>query len=291
MNFQKKLFSFFIVVSFVLGFDTIDAQETNISHEANEGLIAESRDERILPDPYKEYLENLPLSHKIWNAIGASNFGYGLRSIGRSLPSNPYQLPGPVVEEFHDLLKEAQTVVGLSKERHLPAGLLNPEKIKAAAVAMPSAIIFNEIHLHGRSYGYKRFVVFHEAVHAKYDHLHPIVKSLIGVVGGVGASIAAIGIARVLIPPIKNKYLNTAVHLTTGAIVGHLAGFGLVKKLEGLAETRADTEGAFASRCGQCVSEHGSVSEHDVERGYLTCSELDAIADKLWVYSCEYHKN
>jgi hypothetical protein len=86
----------------------------------------------------------------------------------------------------------------------------------------------------------------------------------------------------------------------------HILPVYLIKKLGILNETRADTEGAFATRCGCCVSEsaestkslndkylkeYGYLNDKYLEKyGYLTASELEAIAYKLRFHSCEYHE-
>ena len=256
-----------------------------------------------LPDPYRDYLDNLSLNHKIWNAIGTSNFGYQIRRFSKKLDDLrglPPELYGPVGQDIHTLVQEAQTAVGISKDNHVRVGLLNPQSaylFLALAATTSKAIIFNEDYFSSNSYGVNRIIAHHESVHAKYDHGQ---DELISIFVGLGASIILKGIVDAFIPKNKNEELDRYkyVKMFASSILGFFVNYNLCNKLRVLSETRADREGCFASRCGQCVSDlanaRGSSEwqcKYFKESGYLTGPELNVIVKKLEKYSCDYHKN
>jgi len=304
MDFPKKLFFFFILVIFVLRCGTISAQEANISHKANGGLIAESFSDQVLPDPYKEYLKNLPLVHKIWNAFGASTPVYFFRYFRRNdLKGEPNQsrLHGPVSREIHELAEEAQAAVGIFKERRLFGGLLSnyrpgasaKEDSHTVAAAMEDVIVFNEESFSQRSYGYKMVAACHEATHVKYYHYS---DRLIAFLAGTASAIALDQVSNVLSSVHEYGHFAATVGRVAGVMAKGVVPSIVTSQLNILDETRADTEGAFATRCGDCVSEAAketgyltSSDEFYRDRGYLTGSELDAIAYKLRFHSCKYH--
>jgi hypothetical protein len=194
MNFQKKLFFFVMMVSFVLSCGTIGAQETNAPRWANEWLI-------VMPDPYEKYLEDLPLPRKIWNALGASDIAYIIRHFNDhdnvDMP-NEYRLPGPSSQEFYKLAQEGQTAVGISKDRHLPVGLLDfLEKSHVIGSVGLGVMLFNEESFKEIPYGLKKLTACHEAIHVKY---YSLMDKLIAFPAGYLLAMAFDQVSNQLVP-------------------------------------------------------------------------------------------
>jgi len=203
---------------------------------------------------------------------------------------------------YQELAKEAQTALGIAPKDQLPVKRIENIGIfsQFGAIAEPDFIYINEDRIKDRPYGYKRFALFHEVMHVKYDDVAKyeiIDASLLPLYFFTYFSMKQWGPA-----PVK-KFMEDHVsgwkwHVVLPFAIEVL--FSYLYNLPGC-ERRADVEGAYACACYQCVHEAAStrLSTDDKtfdaifqrKRGYLSKEELQAIADDLKEKNCccSYH--
>lgn len=193
--------------------------------------------------------------------------------------------------EYQSLVKEAQKRLGITQGKALPVRKLSSvySIMRIAAIASPTGIYVNESlsNLSNIPYGQKRCSLYHEVIHEKYhDASMALLVNIIALVVIFRATDYAL-------EPLSKSSLNQCLK-----IIISLGGVGyLSKKLIQFVESRADLEGHYATDCAICVKEHAQqrncmflTGDHPLQdRGYLSGSELNKIADDLGDKRCDYH--
>ena len=204
----------------------------------------------------------------------------------------------PASSEYQKLGKEAQEVLQVPQDRHVPIKKISPDSIMAplvAALAEPNAIYVNEEKLNKRSHGTKRCNLFHEAVHKKYNDSSS--ESVIEIGSFFGSGIAA----HTLINRIKPQGRYKILHALGVIAVGLGTDSFISTKYNRFRERRADIEGHYATQCFTCVEESAAHRKQSFEQennslknnGYLWTTDLEKIAHDLKTDNklCTFHKN
>ena len=188
-------------------------------------------------------------------------------------------------KEFQDLGEEAQYMVGIPEESHVPIKKIDPASPLAkivGAIAEPNAIYVGEEKLNERAYGCKRCALFHEAIHNKYNDLST--DSVLGLITFVGTSVFAYKAVKLL------KLLENRPTLCLAAsIIGCFASGFVSLKFHKYIERRADIEGHYATQCYVCVKESSDQRKKSFEQdnnplknnGYLWSADLEKISQDL----------
>ncbi len=266
LNRNYKIFSLLLI----FGTSIIYGNAESLKHKSfvNKGFCALAASKPVLG------FENKMLA-KVYNLIIGRVFGDELAS-----------------SEYQELGKEAQSVLGIAEQYHVPIKKFPPimSNFPAAALAMPGAIYINEDRLKSESYGAKRSCLFHEVIHKKYNDVSFNIAIEFGTLIGSGYFSSKL---------LSYASLSKWVHYPLVAIVSlfctNCAGIVYSKYME----RRADIEGHFATQCSECVQESASRRRRLVEieknplqnNGYLFADALEQIAQKLKSENklCHYH--
>lgn len=192
--------------------------------------------------------------------------------------------------ELQQLGAEAQAAVGIPAERQLPIRQDLHEKYKGSdAYTTADAIYVTAKVLDEKtSYGYKRCVLYHEAIHAKYND-SAILIPIIGIPLATN-TLAALLLFKKMHPQGTWKALYPLV-----ALIGAFSGMLISGEFEPYHERRADIEGCYATQCSACVYETAQPCSDDYisSEGYLSKKELIQIAHDLEQQGklCDYHRN
>ncbi|MCL4361277.1 hypothetical protein M1446_02900 [Candidatus Dependentiae bacterium] len=186
---------------------------------------------------------------------------------------------------YQDLGKEAQFSVGIPEAQHVPIKNF-PNLIKqlqSFAITSDTDIYIDEYYLDLALYGIQRCIIFHEAIHRKYNDLQYL-KNVTN---------KALGLKFDSEENLKN-YLKIYAEE--------------VQQCRSFCEHRADTEGLYATQCYMCVNEYlklqqlsfqeadetkNGISEKKMNYlGYATIDEMKKIVDNLMQQNkiCAYHK-
>ncbi len=202
-------------------------------------------------------------------------------------------------QQYIDLGKEAQDSVGIPQERQVPIKSFFKNMPFfgqfAGAVAEPDAICVNEEKLNQQTYGARRFAMFHEAVHEKYNDL-----SVDAIVELVAMIVFMVG-AHKLIKAIKPKGRFKALHVIAVIAAGFVGGSICSSYYHKFFERRADTQGIWAAACHKCAQEVADRRRVSFEqeknplryKGYLWANDFEQIAQELQNQGklCSHHKN
>lgn len=232
-------------------------------------------------------------------------------------------------KEYQALGKEAQNKVGVPSREQLPVKnipLYAKLPRNAYALASTDAIYIDPTQFSDLSYGEKRSIFFHEAVHVKYHDETKLERSLVDGLAQMAVLSVASGLAIKLLPffpSIKNglvklsdmripvlslgvsESLSTASEMST-PVLSVVSAFFLSSIYRSLRtsfhhEKRADIEGAYASSCYRCVGEQAEHApwrwgnEWDsmsmLANGYASRQDMYQIRDQLKLENkvCDYH--
>ena len=189
--------------------------------------------------------------------------------------------------ELQKMGAEAQSNVGIPLERQLPIRQ-NLQDKNHNANTNPDAIYVTERLLDEKaSYGFKRFVLHHEAIHAKHNDSAAFIP-VIGVplITGIVGSLL---LFKKMNPQGKLKLLYPLA-----ALAGACGSMFISGEYEPYCERRADTEGCYATQCSACVYEAAETcTDAHVSEGYLSKAEKRIIAHDLEQQGklCAYHRN
>ena len=216
-----------------------------------------------------------------------------------SLASSQVQLGTEDASELYQkLAREAQQAVGVPKEWYIPIkkiDAMSPLIPYVAAIIFSDALYVNEERLNNRSYGACRCILFHEAVHRKYnDRTVTVITKLAAL---VGSAILMHYTIKAIKPVGRYKVLHGLADILTGLSASAVASTNYIT----YRERRADIEGHYATHCSQCVHESAAMRRVAFEQennrlhynnGYLSANELEMIAYELEQHNelCEYHK-
>ncbi|MFZ5954466.1 MAG: hypothetical protein ACOYT8_05210 [Candidatus Dependentiae bacterium] len=140
---------------------------------------------------------------------------------------------------------------------------------ETVALTNSEGIFVNETALqYSPFYGFKRFIMHHEAIHYKYDDS---ISMLLCWFSGYYAS--RFTISKIFAQNKRTKFFSSIAEILTAIAVS--------KKYHRYAEHRADIEGAHATQCYHCLKEYVTASTDHSEYGYASHSELKSIAKKL----------
>ncbi|CAF1448257.1 unnamed protein product [Didymodactylos carnosus] len=197
--------------------------------------------------------------------------------------------------EYQELGKEAQCVLGIPEKYHVPIKKF-PSSLTSfpiAALATPEAIFVNEVRLNQEAYGAKRCVMFHEAIHKKYNDVG--FNLFIKLVTLFGSGFLARKLLLYFKPAIS-RWISypamSAIALITMCITARCYSYFI--------ERRAEIQGHYATGCSQCVQESAArrcrLAEIDKNflknnGGYLLADTLAEIAEDLKAQGklCSYH--
>jgi len=177
--------------------------------------------------------------------------------------TNNFELYENASREYITLGEEAQTAVGIPKKYQLPIKKFECKTEKhqdVYAFVHPDAIYINEDKLKNLPYGCKRCILFHEAIHAKYNDVFCAKALLI----------------PMFVPQIRCRYWNHREHRADA---------------EGCLATQC-------SKCvlerAKLIGSYSQIPQFLLEQhGYLSAEETKKIAESLSQQSklCVYHKN
>jgi len=200
----------------------------------------------------------------------------------------------------HQLLgKEAQTAVGVPAEYQVAIKKLSRQHplIKyIGAITETDGIYINEEQFNQLTYEAIRVLLFHEAVHKKYNDLSSftILRS-----GAFFSSIICIYSLLKRIDKFSSQAWLTQCGITYGLSL--IPSYFMLSKFQKFIERRADIEGAYASGCHVCVKQLALSRKWLFEEvynpikynGYLGYDELEKIVQELEQQSklCDHHKN
>jgi len=189
--------------------------------------------------------------------------------------------------ELQQLGVEAQADVGIPIERQLPIRQNLQDKNHNANTNADAIYVTARLLDEKASYGFKRFVLHHEAIHAKYNDSAAFLPVI-----GVPLITSIIGstlLFKKMNPQGKLKLLYPLV-----ALVGAVGSFFISGEYEPYCERRADTEGCYATQCSACVYEAAQAcTDAHVSEGYLSKAEKRIIAHELEQQDklCAHHRN
>jgi len=201
--------------------------------------------------------------------------------------------------EYQTLGEEIQTKVGIPKEHQVPIKILSPQHplIKyAGAIAETDGIYINKEKLDQAQFSLKRGLLFHEAIHKKYNDLSfgQILELLVFASSTISTYALLKQIDRIYSKP---WYVRWGIISLVGSIASIIADL----KFQKFIERRADVEGSYSCACYICVRDMALRRKQIFEEqynplkynGYLFCDELEKIAQELEQEAkvCEYHKN
>ena len=155
--------------------------------------------------------------------------------------------------EYQELGKEAQIAAGIPEEYHVPIKKIpstHPLASYVGAVAEPDAIYVNEERCNQVSYGARRSLLFHEAVHKKNIMILSS-DTLFELAMMAGLSFGTHAFIKAIKPVGKYKFL----HALAVALVGLYGGGYASSRYHHYFERRADIEGHYATHCSLCVHE------------------------------------
>jgi hypothetical protein len=230
------------------------------------------------------------LNHKTFfdKAIGSIAQSRAMNSFTSWLASKcPSQAPlAPL--ELQQLGAEAQADVDIPLERQLPIRQNLQDKDHDANTNPDAIYVTAKLLDEKTSYGYKRCVLYHEAIHAKYNDSAALIP-VIGVPLATGI-VGGLLLLKKMNPKGKLKLLYPLA-----ALAGALSGILISGEYEPYGERRADIEGCYATQCSACVYETAQPCSDDYisPEGYLSKKELIQIAQDLEQQGklCTYHRN
>lgn len=199
-------------------------------------------------------------------------------------------------EFWQTLGKEAQKAVGV--ENPVPI-MISKEPIEenTAAYTNGKTIVINLPKLSRFSYGAKRSIFFHEAIHVKNKDLDQYKSRNISAHLKAGLGYIFIFTALKLIG-LKKKHRD--IGSTCSVLYLMYNAHKDLHAYDAFLERRADQEGLLATQCELCVRETGlykEMEETDTKittsrnKGYIWSKEAYAIADKLKHKRCTVHTN
>lgn len=208
---------------------------------------------------------------------------------GNELASSEYQVLG----------QEIQTKVGIPKNYQVPIKILSPQypMLKyVGAITETDGIYLNKEKFDQAKFSNKRCLLFHEAIHKKYNDLS--FGQILELLVFSSSTISTYALLKKM-DKIYSKpwYVRWGIILLAGTIVNAFSSI----KYQKFIERRADIEGCYASACHVCVKDLALRRKELFEEeynplknnGYLFYEELIKIAQELEQEAklCEYHKN
>lgn len=194
----------------------------------------------------------------------------------------PVQDLGEASEIYQILGKEAQDNVGIDVQYQVPIRKRNHQHNEGAR-CQAHAIYVNENFIDDFAYVIKKYTMYHEAIHKKYNDNTASI---------VAPQIVAIGVMFVSYIVMFQLPINLLYKL----ILPNIFGVGSIVLLDSrkhyYEERRADVEGLYAMSCHHCVS---NVSKYLIRKdnhdGYLNNKEIGQIAKVLEKQNklCKYH--
>lgn len=205
-----------------------------------------------------------------------------------------YEPAPPIIQQIG---KEAQEAVGVKKLLPIMVSK-KPLGNNSAAFTTPKKIVTCPTILQS-SYAKARCILFHEAIHAKYeDPIRIGINELKSKCYAGLLSLATAGLLKII--RFKNRYCFLG-SLTLGAFFYNAGSKPWRMQQSKLMEKRADREGLEATKCESCVREaalHQELIEisctpdyvkKNRERGYISAQKKHAIAEKLKGKLCTFH--
>lgn len=208
----------------------------------------------------------------------------------------------PASEHYQRLGKEAQILLNIPEDRHVPIKRLDPNGlfarlIKPGAVEEAAAIYVNEERFNPYPYGSHRSALCHEASHTLNND--PGMGTLL-----VSSAVAGVSAATYKLLQYSDTIGDsTALHASLVCVAGGASFVLTYLVYHGYMERRADIQGHYATACGQCVHESAERRRELVKPnnnvvlklipGYLPPDALEAIAQDLnneHKMLCAYHR-
>jgi hypothetical protein len=267
-------------------------------------------------------LKHQKLAAKAMNNFGQSKFvQYYSRLVQTKVDKFMSYGHEPASQQYQDFGLEAQQELGIDGRLQLPIKKTK-DKSKLLAVVGSDGIYVNEKVFDTKSFGAKRYMMFHESVHAKYHD-----AAVLGMLKIIGFGTGCVGMYELL-----DLCGITMLAKTLSVVAGVVSSLGISFKYRQFMERRADTEGPWATECAECVQEEialrtqrytavaeqafNSMAEEKRKKaleefekrfpntnfseicekgecfqGYLSREELAKIAQDLGDKNCKYHLN
>lgn len=204
----------------------------------------------------------------------------------------------PASHTWQSLGHEAQLAVGIKQENIRPILKLNgPAAVSRdgdayeveAARATHDGVFVNETELQKHDaipLEERRAIMFHEAVHYKYNDEGVVMLMRDATLGSTFALGGRLSWSLTKANA-RTKYIMTYPFCVYMIGIGCTVLVG--KKYGKFAERRADIEGFNATQCSKCTASM-TKWQRDTGKGYLSTSEIDKIAKDLGDKRCTYCK-
>lgn len=199
---------------------------------------------------------------------------------------------------YQTLGKEAQYAVGILEEYQVPILCMSPTNPLieiVSALTFPYAIYVNEEKLDAQPYGVQRCLLFHEAIHKKYNDM--TIDNILEwpILFGTGYA------THKLLQKIAPTATPRVIHYILVCVASFYATHKTSQAYHHYIEQRADIEGYYATQCATCVHEAAIYRRKKFEEenhplknnGYLQANDLEGIALDLQQENklCTYHNN
>ncbi len=188
---------------------------------------------------------------KIVNTLNQGLAHFDRAGLDRGAQKNGVQ---DACEQLKELGRKAQEEVGVTQKRIVPIKQKAiPPSEAVAAIASFGFIMVNSGHLNQARYSSIRHMLYHEAIHIKYND-----RVMIGIVG-LFACMGALPAVKAVLNKSKggSELLDHQVaQLLIGCTVGYVALKCVNATYGKYCEHRADIEGFYVTKCYQCVREN-----------------------------------
>lgn len=215
----------------------------------------------------------------------------------------------PASPELQKKWEDVQNAVGIPKHKQIPVFVVSKFPNESTVAIAEADIMYVVSDFEQRSYSSQMKTLFHEAMHVKYADkatdvfLGAVLGTAYGIVTSTLISIARHQLrgshygqniydllCKIAPPSLINKGVNS-LSWTIQILSSHLIFSKMVLALSRYEESRADTQGAYASACAFCVDE---IAKDAYGRdGYLTEEQFREIAYDLLKEekACAHHKD
>lgn len=194
----------------------------------------------------------------------------------------------PASALFQNLGKEAQISVGIPPFFNVPIRKFRKD-VSIAGCQTPHAIYVNEEKK--STYGVDRMMIYHEAIHKKYNDFTTTLYAIPGI-----TMVSSIIINFVLksILNIKDQEARALISVTAALASSYIGA----QKMLRLCERRADTEALYIAACHTCAHDvvdartKSEVKNNLATHGYLLSHEINKIAQELKEQNkiCKFHE-
>lgn len=228
--------------------------------------------DKMNQEPWKAVHFNKNCLHHLYDKLGQSNIMYLLEKHVRvKIYAPPVKDLGEASEIYQTLGKEAQDNVGIEAKYQVPIRKrdhLHNEGARCQA----DRIYVNEEFINNAPYVIKKYIMYHESIHKKYnDNTVPIV-----------ANIGALGITFVSYIIMFQLPVRLLFKLILPNVLGVTSLVLFASRSHYYEERRADVEGLYAMSCYKCVNDVSNyLIRGDNNDGYLNNTEIGQIAKVL----------